>query len=184
MATDSRFVTVASFTSTVEAQLAKNLLESSGIAAFLAGELTANTLTGLFGGTHLQVHEENAQRAVALLAVASAQVSLDEDWEAKAEQGLWTCSVCGTAIPLGKNICPSCGTSNAGIITDRRDTIPAPKRPPEADQVKKSDQIQAEAPRALVTTGEEDEQPVPRSPGCILLSIPLLLVVWLLVAFA
>ena len=122
------FVTVASFAFTPEAQMAKNLLEAEGIPAFLAGELAANVLTNAAGEAHLQVREQDAQRAVRLLASASAQASLDHDWETQAERGVWTCPLCGTAYALGDNVCPACGTSNPGITTDRGATWTDPRR--------------------------------------------------------
>src|SRR5947209_2576738 len=58
-----RLVIIASYASTPEAQMAKNLLEAEGIPAFLAGELSANVLTGVMGVSgevRLQVRAEDA----------------------------------------------------------------------------------------------------------------------------
>ena len=60
-----KFVTVATFDKTFEAQLAKNLLEAEGIASTLSGEFTADMLPlGQAGGIDqivLQVQENDAQ---------------------------------------------------------------------------------------------------------------------------
>src|SRR5437763_1072174 len=125
----NRFVTVASYAFTPEAQMAKNLLESEGIPVFLAGEMTAETLMGLGDEVHLQVREQDARRAVSLLASVDAG-TLDEDWETKAERdaGVWTCPLCGTPVKKGFKVCPDCQTPNEHITTDRRDTFPSASR--------------------------------------------------------
>ena len=65
-------VTIAAYNSTPEAQLAKNLLESEGIPAFLTDDATADMLhlTSPFGEAKIQVTEENVDRAVAILRAA------------------------------------------------------------------------------------------------------------------
>lgn len=63
-------VTIASFASPVEAELAKNCLESSGIPTFLVGENTVSMawhLTNAVGGIRLQVAQSDATEAVAIL---------------------------------------------------------------------------------------------------------------------
>jgi hypothetical protein len=176
------FVTVASYAYTPEAQMAKNLLEAEGIRAFLAGEETANALTGLAGEALLQVHAEDAARAVSLLAAVSARVSLDEDWEAQTEKGLWTCPVCGTAVPTRVSVCPACQTPNTSITTDRRDTwTKAPHRPAEEERVTTNDQIKVAAPKPLLSESGEEGESAPRpGTGCVVLLFPLVLVpLWL-----
>jgi len=68
-------VTIAAYNSTPEAQLAKNLLESEGIPAFLTDDATADMLhlTSPFGEAKIQVTEENAERALAILRTAEQQ---------------------------------------------------------------------------------------------------------------
>jgi hypothetical protein len=159
-----RLVTVASYAFMPEAQMAKNLLASEGIAAYLAGEMTANTLIAA-GEAHLQVHAEDAQRAVRLLA--AAQASLPDDWEESAERGLWTCPVCGTAVTLGENVCPACQTSNPAITTDAR-ALWGPAGPAAGQGVTGSDQIQADPPRPA--PGPAGGEPAAKAgPGCGLL---------------
>jgi hypothetical protein len=178
-----RFVTIASYASTPEAEMAKNLLETEGIAAFLAGEMTASTLTAFAGAAaevRLQVREEDAARAVSLLATASAGATLDEDWEAQAERGLCVCSLCGMVIPVAESVCPACGTPSNRITTDRRDTWTKPPRRSDSQGVTKIDQVQSGAPRpGLGSTGQEaGASASPAGKGCavLLLALPLLAV--------
>jgi hypothetical protein len=63
-------VTIASYASPVEAEIAKNRLESSEIPAFLVGENTVNMawhLTNAVGGIRLQVSQADADEARAIL---------------------------------------------------------------------------------------------------------------------
>ena len=180
-----RFVTIASYAWTPEAQMAKNVLEAEGILAFLAGEMTSDALTGFVGQAaevQLQVHEKDAARAAALLASVSAETSLDEDWESQAERGLCLCSLCGTAIPLEEGACPACGTANERITTARHDTRPGPARRADAEMVKKSDQVQPQPPRpklASAAPGPDTGVPPARKGCALFLALPLL-PLWLL----
>jgi hypothetical protein len=62
-------VTVATFTTAIDAHLRKNLLEGEGIRAFLADELTGDRLLGgaAYGGVKLQVAQPDAERARQIL---------------------------------------------------------------------------------------------------------------------
>ncbi len=60
------YVTVARFVSSVNAQLAKGMLESAGIECFLQGE-NANNLIGSAFRARLQVHEKDEASARAML---------------------------------------------------------------------------------------------------------------------
>src|SRR4051794_31664637 len=95
-----RLVTVASYTFAPEAQMARNLLEAEGVPAFLAGEMTAEVLVGVGDEVHLQVREQDARRAVSILASVSGEAELDEDWEAQAVSGadIWPCPLCDTPV--------------------------------------------------------------------------------------
>jgi hypothetical protein len=177
-----RFVTVASYAHTPEAQMARNLLEAEGIPAFLAGEMTANALTGFAGEAHLQVHEQDAPRAVSLLAAVAARASLEPDWEAQAEQGLWTWPLCGTAVRLGEDVCPACHSPNTAVTTDRRDTWAQAPRP-DLERVKASDQVRANAPRPPRSLENEDSEAAdPKAKaGCFVGLVALVLgPLWLL----
>lgn len=77
-----RLVTVATFLSPVEANLAKNELEAAGITAYLMDEETANTawqLTSAIGGVKLQVAEHAARQAATVLAHQPDSDFTDDD---------------------------------------------------------------------------------------------------------
>ncbi len=120
-----KLVTVMTFNQSFEAQLAKNLLENEGIECMVGGALSSDVLfSGLAGADPiiLQVREEDAQRAVALLAA----VELNKNWEEEAESGadVWICSICGEPISNRLSICYACQTPRDGIRTSvPRDSI-------------------------------------------------------------
>jgi len=62
-------VTVATFTTAMEAHLYKNMLENEGVAAFVTNELTGDFLSGAYiqGYVKLQVAQQNAKRARKIL---------------------------------------------------------------------------------------------------------------------
>lgn len=67
----NNFVTVATFSNYVDANLAKQLLESAGIQCYLANESTLNTawhLTVAVGWLKLQVHQADLEQAKDVLA--------------------------------------------------------------------------------------------------------------------
>jgi hypothetical protein len=120
-----KLVTVMNFSNSFEAQLAKNLLENEGITSTLSGELSSDVLFGTGLSYHqitLQVHEDDAQRAVAILA----EVALNKNWEDEAESGtdVWICSICGEPISNNLSICYACQTPRDGIRASApRDSI-------------------------------------------------------------
>jgi hypothetical protein len=182
-----RFVTVASYALMPEAQMARNFLEAEGVPAFLAGEETASTLTGLgLGEVHLQVRDQDAARAASLLASVAAQATLDEDWEAQAEKGLFLCSLCGMALGRRTGTCPACGTANDRITTDRCDTWTAsPRRPSPAPQGTTSEQVQEETPRPVTDRAAGPAEPDVASQarrGCAVVLVALLVVLFWLMA--
>jgi hypothetical protein len=62
-------ITVATFTTAIDAHLRKNLLEGEGIQAFVADELTGDQLSGgyVHGYVKLQVARPDAERAQQIL---------------------------------------------------------------------------------------------------------------------
>jgi hypothetical protein len=65
-----KLITIATFANPVEANLAKNRLETAGIRAFLADEETVDMawqLTGAVGGIKLQIPEGDEEVALSLL---------------------------------------------------------------------------------------------------------------------
>ena len=66
-------VTIARFESPVEAQMAKGLLESSGVECFLVGENANNLIQSAFR-VRLQVRQEDETAARELLADPGADI--------------------------------------------------------------------------------------------------------------
>jgi hypothetical protein len=169
-----KFVTVATFNRSFEAQLAKNLLEDEGITSNVSGELTADMLPfGQAGGGDqivLQVPEEDAQRAAGVLAVVAA-AKLDDNWEDEAESGagVWLCSICGEPISNRLSVCYSCQTPREGIrAATPRDSTAIQSNPPMAlggDEFQKPDDLARTPPLpaiapALEAEDEADEPPL------------------------
>jgi hypothetical protein len=66
-------ITIATFSTTVEAEIAKSRLESEGIASFLGNELASGLMPFLgpgLGGVSLQVAKHDVTRAKEILGVA------------------------------------------------------------------------------------------------------------------
>jgi hypothetical protein len=185
------FVTVATYASDVEAQLAKNLLENEGIEAIMVGDLINTALAGISAilGDQivLQVRASNAQRAVAILAVVTSQTTLDEDWEEQAERGagVWTCSLCGSPVPHSLAVCPSCQTPRDSIRTGRSAGVedtqlpPGPRRTGEGIQT--GGQVRADVPASTLPRQEAEqagEASTRARPGCLTLLALLALPAW------
>jgi hypothetical protein len=135
-----RLITVATYNLSFEAEAARNLLEAEGIRAFVNGG-QAGSLLPIFR-IHLQVQEEDAPRASALLAAVEA--SRDPDWEERAETGagVWTCSLCGEPVANEMEVCPSCQTPREAIRTSAKDVRKEPPSPP-SEGIRTRDQVTA-----------------------------------------
>jgi hypothetical protein len=71
-----RLVTIAEFTDSIEASLAKQLLEDNGIECFLAEQNAANVYTiPTIAAAELQVRENQAQQALKILESNEQQES-------------------------------------------------------------------------------------------------------------
>jgi hypothetical protein len=170
-----KLVTVMTFNHSFEAQLAKNLLENEGIVSMVTGELSADVLLGTGLGYQqltLQVREEDAPRATALLA----EVTLHENWEEQAESGsgVWICSICGEPVSNNLSICYSCQTPREGIRTavprDPTAIQQEPAKPPTGKEVQKRDEIAdvpspvpslpAPLPAPVLAEAENEEMPL------------------------
>jgi hypothetical protein len=163
-----RLITVATYNVSFEAEAAKNLLEAEGIRAFVSGGLTGSLLSTFW--IHLQVQEEDAPRASAILAEVEA--SRDPDWEEGAEKGagVWTCSLCGEPVADEVEVCPSCQTLREAIHTPamevQREPPPPPLRP---DAVQVRDQVTTTAspppaPQPSLETAMDEGPREPKSP--------------------
>jgi hypothetical protein len=118
-------VTVARFSDALEAELARNLLESHGISAIVAGDNVATLNVGALGGlTQIYVSQSDAETAAELLAQHFDKAELEEDWEERvgSDSDLWVCSICGGAVSKDLDVCDACETprgaiqSNDGVI--------------------------------------------------------------------
>jgi hypothetical protein len=141
-----KYVTVATFNKSFEAQLAKNLLESEGIESMLGGSLASDVLFGSVSADQimLQVHEGDAQRATGILASA-----VDKDWEDQAEAGVWTCSICGEPISERLSVCYSCQTPRNAIRAAApfsSDIQRQPSRQSASGEISEREQVTPNAP--------------------------------------
>ena len=82
-------VTIATFTHPIEANIAKNLLDTEGIWSFIADENINRLYPFLTGGIRLQVRQPDAERACELLNTKpeGAEVSDDEPAEEEESEG-------------------------------------------------------------------------------------------------
>jgi len=66
---NGRLITIARFTDSIQAELARQTLEDFGIDAVLTGQNTAAAFGGVFAALdiQLQVPEDQAQRAIEIL---------------------------------------------------------------------------------------------------------------------
>jgi hypothetical protein len=77
---NDNLITVATFVGPIEANMAKNCLESAGVKAFLADEEAAAMawhLTNAIGGIKLQVMEQDAEQALAVLEETDTREELE-----------------------------------------------------------------------------------------------------------
>ena len=82
-------VTIASFSDSVQAAFARNILEEAGVQAFLADEAMVSMawyLAGALAGIKLQVAAEDVQRARAVLAESAGDVQRSPDWIEEEEE--------------------------------------------------------------------------------------------------
>jgi hypothetical protein len=178
-----QYVTVKTFTLALEAQLAKNLLQTEGIESFITGEYSADVLVAnpaVGDQVRLQVHERDAQRAAGILAAHEA--SLDDDWEEQAEHGadVWVCPLCGSPVSNHLPVCYACQTPREGIRADRPRSLTDIQQTPDTlppDPVQKRDEVTAEAlpplaparpAPASAEAEEEEEEGPPELPGDVL----------------
>lgn len=109
---EPKLVTVCTYTSAVQAEMAKLALEAGGVTAFIgdATMVTAEWLIGsALGGVKLQVAEVDVPAAMAVLA--SHESLTNPSGDRPADDGVPRCLSCGAVMPGEATTCPACGWS-------------------------------------------------------------------------
>jgi hypothetical protein len=162
-----QFVTVATFTHPIEAQLAAGRLEEEGIEVFLGGDLAANTFSGMSAlGVHveLRVREEDGERAHAILATPPMQEEEDPNYVPYDEDDLWLCTLCGDANPLDVSVCPACQTPRESLTDQPNPHPPRPRvvaEPANPEAVQKPGEVMAGPPPVSEYDLAEDDLELP-----------------------
>lgn len=153
-----RLVTLATFSSPIEAALARNILAEAGIRAAATESANASAWGGMFGGVKLLVNEADLERAEQLLddALSDPLESGDEsdsqnhnpaeasdfaenlaDRSPPVGSPAWQCTACGARVDDDEARCWSCGATRRGEANPyflRPESAVAPpaatKRPP------------------------------------------------------
>src|SRR6266849_5141681 len=115
-------VTLGIYDTGFEAQMAKNLLESNGIAASVneAGPVFP-TVGSVLGSVRLLVSEADARRAEVILASVHEEPELEKEEDApKSEEFATTrnCPNCGQSFDVELDRCPRCAPSEAFFEDD------------------------------------------------------------------
>jgi len=110
---------VAKYGTPEEAHLIRNRLESSGIRAFLDGEVTSGWawhFANALGGVKVLVPDQDAERAAAILDEFDEEAGDEADaWDARRAAALtWTCPGCGSEVEVDLDVCPACGVAADG----------------------------------------------------------------------
>jgi hypothetical protein len=116
-------VTVAKFSNALEAELARNFLESHGIPAQVGGAEASTLQVGALGGlAQLYVRESDAEHAAELLRDHFEKAQLDDDWMDQAEDSpnFWVCPQCGASVSDELAACDACETTREAIQTKDR----------------------------------------------------------------
>ena len=132
-------ILIATFTQTVEAQVACGRLRAEGIAAYVTGDVDSSAfpgMTGIAGRIELYVPEEEVQRAEVILEACRHEQRVTAGLEEREPEGpVWVCSLCGDAVPLTETVCAACGTSREalrpGPSRDLQENRPARRAAPE-----------------------------------------------------
>jgi hypothetical protein len=153
------FVTVATFSVALEAQMARSLLQDEGIPAQVTGDLAATTLgiSALGGQVQVMVAPENVDRAKELLAPFLDKAQLSEDWQDEAESDAWVCSLCGTAVSNELIHCTACATARDAVQTGLGIQSHVRRQSPE-QFLDKPDEITTEQPVSSPGIEEPDQE--------------------------
>lgn len=120
---DDDLVTIATFPSPQEANIAKSALNAEGVEAFVQGEITTSMLSyygSSVAGARLQVRKSDSSRATEFLSVIESREQPPESI------GPWTCPNCQSEVDAGFAVCWSCGRDADDVSpptqTDKRES--------------------------------------------------------------
>jgi hypothetical protein len=119
-------VSIGSYATPVEADMARNLLEAQGIASYLEGASTVGNfwyLGNATGWVKLMVDEEQAERAATVLRTATSEA---------ASVPPWVCE-CGAEVDAGFDVCWACGLSRDAVAPPDDESHVTISAPVEAD---------------------------------------------------
>jgi hypothetical protein len=153
-------VVVAKFSVPLEAEMAKGLLESEGIAAQVSGDLSSAVYNVGAAGALVQllVSAADADRAAAVLNDHKERLRHGDEWLEEAEEDVWVCSVCGTAVDKDLLECTACQTPKEAVLTGPGSRLHLRRATPDEDE-RKSDQIAPE-PKPPVSDFPEPEKDI------------------------
>jgi hypothetical protein len=146
-----KYVAVAGYGGSVEAEIARGRLESEGIPVFVSGDLTANAFSGFgsVGGTvELRVPAEHLARAIRILGECGAADNLTDEVRAGGhdEGPMWVCSLCGDVVRAVLPLCPACHTPR-GSVADFNPDDDSDDKPEEGIQALPTSYTQLPRPR-------------------------------------
>jgi hypothetical protein len=104
-------ITIATYGSPEEAEVARNALQAEGLQAFLDGVATVGNfwhMGNAVGGVRLLIAEADAERALSVLRTP------EDDTSARDDLGEWICPRCASPVGLDFDVCWSCGTTRDG----------------------------------------------------------------------
>lgn len=108
----NELVSVATFSVTAEAELARQALEAAGIAAVLDGETTASTLSYIgtaIGGVRVLVRQADQESARRVL-----QSIRHDNSTAAGGSAAWICPNCSVDVSADFDVCWQCGSTRDG----------------------------------------------------------------------
>jgi hypothetical protein len=116
------FVTLVRLSSSLEAEMVKNLLEEEGIPVLVAGGATTTLFSGLgtaLSHVELQVPEDRLAEAERVLAAATPKPTYSGDYDPDLtpddDPDSWTyCPGCGSEVSAALDACASCGKAAEG----------------------------------------------------------------------
>jgi len=119
-----RFITLANFLDSGEAQVVRNCLEAEGIRVMMSNTGSAKSLLGLptvMGDQiALVINASDEDRARQVLAELVGDRELGPDPDEPADDlsaEVWVCSLCGAPVSVSLSTCPDCRTPRSAVTT-------------------------------------------------------------------